>query len=743
MSAEARQTPSKDDALTAERLAAALGGARGLPADPLVTAAVVELLDAPAAADTETRLERLIAADATIAASLVSLARRRDSAVGDLASALGVLSAEDVKAAVLSAPTWHSADATEGALDRRELAVHSFATATAAGMLCERSGVLAEPAKARLWGLLHDIGKLALSAAAPKSHARACDEARLHADELSERELQVIGLDHTEAGRKLAELLRLDDDTTRAIWLHHQPFETLPAASGAAEPVLVSMLADAVAREAHAGESGSYSPVRIPAELPRRLGITKAELDDIRDKLTADVAEIHALLRGDERSAERLINNARLELLGRRVDAPRSETTAGRLTDFSSRLDAGSQVAEVLAALLEVWTCPSNTDGDKLAYYIDATGRSVSFVRMGKNGRTETRILRTAQDLPSNAPPAGFGCADDVAAILLDEPDDLTDFAPIAGLAHRTLSCGRTWLGGVFAPAEALRSDFDSVEPVLGLILALAGGKSLAQRTGKELAAAGRAMERTRRVLDENRTLAAIAEMAAGAAHEINTPLAVISGRSQWMLSRCENDDQHRTWQTVSDKAQQVSDVITALMEYAQPGLPQPERIHPRELLESAAQRFCASEHPQARSIRVDIEVGEHVPAVWADRAQVSSALSELLNNAATAAEQTGRALVRLWAQGDSTGERVVLAVSDAGGGMDPDLADAATTPFYCSQQSGRRRGLGLSMAKRYAEINAGSLRIATAAGAGTTVRIELPSAGSSDENRQRTDDGT
>ncbi|MFW6066247.1 MAG: ATP-binding protein, partial [Planctomycetota bacterium] len=146
---------------------------------------------------------------------------------------------------------------------------------------------------------------------------------------------------------------------------------------------------------------------------------------------------------------------------------------------------------------------------------------------------------------------------------------------------------------------------------------------------------------------------------------------------------------------------------------------------------------------PQAGSIRVDIETDDDVPVVWADRSQLSSALSELLNNAATAAAETGHREVRLWAKGDATGQRVVLAVSDAGGGMDPKLAGAATTPFYCSQQAGRRRGLGLSMAKRYAEINAGSLRIATAAGAGTTVRIELPAAGSSDEHRQRTENST
>jgi signal transduction histidine kinase len=125
-----------------------------------------------------------------------------------------------------------------------------------------------------------------------------------------------------------------------------------------------------------------------------------------------------------------------------------------------------------------------------------------------------------------------------------------------------------------------------------------------------------------------------------------------------------------------------------------------------------------------------------------ADREQLASALAELLANAATAAGTSGPAPIRLWARPDATGERVVLAVSDNGPGMDARSADAATTPFYSSQAAGRRRGLGLSKARRYAEINGGSLRVTTTPGEGTTVRIELPATGSRDEGEQRTDDG-
>ncbi|MGC9453440.1 MAG: HDOD domain-containing protein [Phycisphaerae bacterium] len=732
MPEDARQTPPEDHALTAERLTADLHHGRGLSVDVLVAAGMVEQLRSGSAQ----RLCMLASADAALAGRLLSAARKRKPHIADLTSALDELGADGITAVVLSAPTWRAGDSPEGALDRRKLALHCLAVATAASGICEKSGSIAEPRRAWLWGLMHDIGKLALAEVAPKSHARACDEARLHADELAVQERRIIGLDHAEAGRRLAETWRLDEDTTRAIWLHHQPSEALPGDNGAKAAPLLIQLADTLARQAGMGDSGSYSPVSPPAGSVEALGISEADLAEIRETLADETAKILPLLEGDEQAAERTLHAARLELAGRQADSAPIGGPAGLLLKLAEQLDAASGPADVLTAIVAAATAESTAD--VVAYAIEPTGKSVLFVRLGRDRHSESRILPAAEGILAAAAP-GQTDAESVAGMLLADADALTDFAAVAGLSHQPLGCGEMWTGGVFAPAEVIRNDFAAAAPVMGLLLALTGGRSVEQRRGEELAAAGRMMGQTRRMLDENRTLAAIAEMAAGAAHEINTPLAVISGRAQWMVSRSEDETQRRTWQTVSDKAQQVSDVVTALMEYAQPPEPRPEAIDPGELLASVAERFSQSQHPQAGRISVDIETGEEVPAIWADRSQLSSALVELLSNAATAAGETDRRAVRLWAQGDATGERVVLAVSDAGGGMDPKLAESATTPFYCSQQAGRRRGLGLSMAKRYAEINAGSLKIATAAGAGTTVRIELPAAGSSNEHRQQT----
>ena len=95
--------------------------------------------------------------------------------------------------------------------------------------------------------------------------------------------------------------------------------------------------------------------------------------------------------------------------------------------------------------------------------------------------------------------------------------------------------------------------------------------------------------------------------------------------------------------------------------------------------------------------------------------------------NAATAAQ--GKGTVRVTAELDEVYNAVVLAVQDDGPGMDDKTLQRVFTPFFSSQQAGRRRGLGLPRAKRYVENNGGRIWIKSKPGEGTTVYVQLPRA--------------
>jgi signal transduction histidine kinase len=326
------------------------------------------------------------------------------------------------------------------------------------------------------------------------------------------------------------------------------------------------------------------------------------------------------------------------------------------------------------------------------------------------------------------------------AQALLNDPQDLADWIDLPTYRHQPLICAGQWVGGVFysgtgvspvssgvagVPAARNPDAIDAIAGALALALAIVQGRSRAVALGEELASASQVLGDTQNALAQARTISTISEMAAGAAHEINNPLAVISGRAQLMAEKADNDDARKVWHTIAQQAHRITDIITALNDFANPKPPQPAPFDAAQLLHDAAEAFNSSDHPQAKSARVDIDVHSGTPAIFADRQQALAVITELVTNAANAA--TAAAGIRLWAQPDPTGRAVLIGVQDDGPGMDQPTLAAAFTPFFSSQKAGRRRGLGLPTARRYVENNGGSIWLRSQAGQGTLVQISLP----------------
>jgi len=174
----------------------------------------------------------------------------------------------------------------------------------------------------------------------------------------------------------------------------------------------------------------------------------------------------------------------------------------------------------------------------------------------------------------------------------------------------------------------------------------------------------------------------------------------------------------------IADQAQRISDIITELMDFARPPEPQVEVFDPDELLREVAEEFSSAEPAQAEPVRVDINVGEDAPPVRADRRQIRQVLLELMTNAANA-RHSGLE-IRLGCGYDEIGEAILLTVEDNGPGMSEKTMARAFTPFFSSQQAGRRPGLGLPRAKRYVENSGGRIWIQSRLGEGTTVFVRL-----------------
>jgi signal transduction histidine kinase len=213
--------------------------------------------------------------------------------------------------------------------------------------------------------------------------------------------------------------------------------------------------------------------------------------------------------------------------------------------------------------------------------------------------------------------------------------------------------------------------------------------------------------------------------MAAGAAHEMNNPLMVISGRAKLLEQTLSDGKQKDAARKIFENSQRLSDIITELMHFAKPETPQPQIVRVSQLLQTAISQ--AKQASELADRTVDVRAGD-VPDVHVDVRQVSAAIAEILANAAQAtAPGTGR--IEVSAAFDPYSQRVVLSISDNGCGMDELTLKFAFDPFFSSKKAGRRRGMGLSKALRWAESSGGSIRLESAVDRGTRAFVLLPAA--------------
>ena len=207
--------------------------------------------------------------------------------------------------------------------------------------------------------------------------------------------------------------------------------------------------------------------------------------------------------------------------------------------------------------------------------------------------------------------------------------------------------------------------------------------------------------------------LGALAEFAAGAGHEINNPLAVISGQAQYLLAHAgdwfadEAERPRKALHTIIAQTQRIHGLLRDLMQFARPAAPRPAWLDlPSLLAETVA---SLAELAQPRHVRMEIGRTPDRLAVFADAEQVRTALACLLRNAVEAAPND--CWVRVRVVEPVMESWIDVAVEDGGPGPDPSQRPSLFDPFYSGRSAGRGRGLGLPVAWRLARLQGGDVR--------------------------------
>lgn len=213
--------------------------------------------------------------------------------------------------------------------------------------------------------------------------------------------------------------------------------------------------------------------------------------------------------------------------------------------------------------------------------------------------------------------------------------------------------------------------------------------------------------------------LRGLAELAAGAGHEINNPLMVIAGHAQRLRQKETDPEREGVLRTIERQTERIASLIKGLMQFARPARPNRQRWPAAELLQAVRDDLLVE--ADLRGIALTAERPDADLWVEADREQVRQALRAVVRNGIEAAEEGGWVRVSV----DAENASVSFVVEDSGPGISGEQSELMFDPFFCGRPAGRGRGLGLSIAWRLAEQNGGSLKLE--AQSPTRFRLTLP----------------
>ena len=220
--------------------------------------------------------------------------------------------------------------------------------------------------------------------------------------------------------------------------------------------------------------------------------------------------------------------------------------------------------------------------------------------------------------------------------------------------------------------------------------------------------------------------LAGLAEFAAGAGHEINNPLAIISGNAQLLLGKATDPDARKSLLTVIRQTRRIHDILQGTRHFARPPQPSPESVVLARWLPGVLAPLQGEAQGKGLSLTVDLHGLDRALAVEADPQHLRQALGHLVQNAIEAAPRGG--WVRVGVQVYPRAVR--LTVDDNGPGPTAEHVEHLFDPFFSGRSAGRGRGIGLSIAWRLAQLNGGDVRYTPRPDGATRFTLTVPHAG-------------
>ena len=690
----------------------------------------------------------LVSVSPALAVQVLRLAAKKGvepaSSRYSLSHMMGRLPVEDLRNSILSLPMYETPHSvglsgeTE-VVSRQALIEHSVAVACCAKALARLMVVGTDANLAYLCGLLHDLGKLAVHELMPKGFSAMAGQAEGQHSAMHPVERCYLSTDHAVIGKFLARKWQLPQAVQMAIWLHHSPVATVAKHPEYADMAAIVYCADSIVKSVGLGASGSFDEACDFARMGSLLKVREQSLQELHGSLRGQVGPLLERLHlGMTEPVNKLcsVSKEGAALLGRQncdlaAEIRRLEGVEKQLGFVKELLDSIESLATVresAEAFAKCWqrffqtgkTCVIWGDSSEWCeavliedlqnsrhVLLDAQGGSLAMSSKGDVVGVDEHLGWIFDQLDcdfvkSRCFTVSLVAHEDIQAAIIFEMNYPVSQSKLSNTFSQAVQVGSVILGSVLMceQQEAFAEDFLGIDQGV-------------EQTGPVPAVPAQGLE----------LVNALAEMAAGFAHEMNNPLSIIAGRAQLMGENESEEDKRRSLLQIRENVGDISDMLGALISFAEPPLPKPSETSVVQLIEEAVQ--LASYKSGHDDLDVAVECSEEDDTAWVDSGQIVSALANVLVNSVESYRGTvGAIQVVVRSAGP---DYVDIVVCDQGCGMDEETLQRATTPFFSAKPAGRQRGMGLAYAARVIQVNQGRLGLQSRLDQGTEVTISLP----------------
>jgi two-component system NtrC family sensor kinase len=226
--------------------------------------------------------------------------------------------------------------------------------------------------------------------------------------------------------------------------------------------------------------------------------------------------------------------------------------------------------------------------------------------------------------------------------------------------------------------------------------------------------------------------LAIVGQLAAGLAHEMNTPLGSISGHAEEALEILEESPNGRLSQprakelggrllAIMRQANRCSRIATRLLQFAQAARPAVGQCRVGQVVAEVVELLAST--AQEKGVHIDCSVADDLPVAPVGAPEMEQLLMNLLQNSLDACSSGGQITI----QAAARARQLILTIRDTGCGIPHDVLNRIFDPFFTTKSVGQGTGLGLSVCHGIVRSTGGSIEVESAPGQGTRVTVSLP----------------